>query len=859
MTDFPVRVVFDASGVPQGISTVRSGLTGLEQQAKNVNRTLSVTANNLRTMGRSGRGVETVSRNMRSVRAEASRTKPALEQVNRQLQFTSRHGRGLRTTSRRVRDIGREAEVSRRAVRGMRQSLSGVARSNRGLQRTAKNVRDIGGASRGVTGASTALRGFSLSATSAAAAAGGLSAALTGGNLAIAAIAAAAVFATVKLVKFGDTIATTADEMRLLRARVDTLSGSDKAFDLLTASADRLGLRARDTSDVFSRFAIASQDIGLTVEQTDRLTETVLQLGRISGTASQELIGASRQLGQGLASNRLAGEELRSVMEGLPLVARAIAKDLGVPVGALKQLAEEGKLTAKVVSQALLNASADTQAAFEKLPFTLEQTRAQLSNAIDRFFLALDERLGISKFFKFFTEGLTDAVNQATELLGGTPRLEGDRPQVSTEVTGGLATKTKQEIQREKNVATFLRDLKGVTLELESQAALQGVIGGKVQEQAARLDLARTLLKNNLTLTAAQRQEFEKTVLAIRKAGDELQQAEAREGLGQMAIELGRNVAALETQALTIQQSAGAQARANVNLELSNFLTTNNIRLTKEQAAAFRDLAKDIETTTDRLENAKRANDIFLSARGPLIEYTKSMEALETATKNFGLSTEEAAKAQRDFRIELLETQTTAEAGAERAFLKISRDAEDSASRVEDAFTSTFDDLKSTLADFVATGELTFDKFVQNVNRKLAEIAIDDLFAQLAGGKGDALNQIGATVAGVFGGGGGGGGSVTATDFDIGQFDFASGGSFKVGPDTAAGKRDGVDNRLIAFNARDGEEVMVTPPGQSAGANVSVTMVIQGVRDVDTFRRNQSQITGVMARSAQEQMARTIR
>ncbi len=60
------------------------------------------------------------------------------------------------------------------------------------------------------------------------------------------------------------------------------------------------------------------------------------------------------EFGQALAAGVLRGEEFNSVVENSPRLAQAVADGLNVPIGRLRKLAEEGRLTADVVVQALL-------------------------------------------------------------------------------------------------------------------------------------------------------------------------------------------------------------------------------------------------------------------------------------------------------------------------------------------------------------------------------------------------------------------------------------------------------------------------------------------------------------------------
>ena len=101
--------------------------------------------------------------------------------------------------------------------------------------------------------------------------------------------------------------------------------------------------------------------------------------------------------------------------------------------------------------------------------------------------------------------------------------------------------------------------------------------------------------------------------------------------------------------------------------------------------------------------------------------------------------------------------------------------------------------------------------------------------------------MIGQIVGGISGGGGGGGSAGgSALSWIGGLLGFASGGSFQVGGATSMGNINGVDNRLVAFRARDGENVTVTPPGRvPGGVTVNQTFMTP---DANSFRRSQNQI-----------------
>ncbi|MFV3334246.1 tape measure protein [Pseudomonas sp. NY15437] len=74
----------------------------------------------------------------------------------------------------------------------------------------------------------------------------------------------------------------------------------------------------------------------------------------ISGASAEEADASIIQFAQALGAGALRGDEFNSVAEQTPRLMRALADGLGVARGALKQMANDGQLTANVVINALL-------------------------------------------------------------------------------------------------------------------------------------------------------------------------------------------------------------------------------------------------------------------------------------------------------------------------------------------------------------------------------------------------------------------------------------------------------------------------------------------------------------------------
>ena len=90
----------------------------------------------------------------------------------------------------------------------------------------------------------------------------------------------------------------------------------------------------------------------------------------IGGATAQEQSNAMIQLTQAMAAGALRGEELNSILDGAPGIARAIEKYMGIAEGSIKTVAQEGKVTAEVVKNAMFAMADETNAKFDSMPKT---------------------------------------------------------------------------------------------------------------------------------------------------------------------------------------------------------------------------------------------------------------------------------------------------------------------------------------------------------------------------------------------------------------------------------------------------------------------------------------------------------
>ena len=149
------------------------------------------------------------------------------------------------------------------------------------------------------------------------------------------------------------TLASYADALTNMENRLRLTSSSTQNLeavqDALFASANRSRSAVEATGEIYTRVALSARNLGASQQDVISVTETLQKAAVISGASAREANAALIQLGQGLASNRLSGDELRSVLEQLPYVSDLIVDYLNktgqfgkVSRGELRQLGKEG-------------------------------------------------------------------------------------------------------------------------------------------------------------------------------------------------------------------------------------------------------------------------------------------------------------------------------------------------------------------------------------------------------------------------------------------------------------------------------------------------------------------------------------
>lgn len=157
---------------------------------------------------------------------------------------------------------------------------------------------------------------------------------------------------------------------------------TERVFDI--SQKTRSGLDA--TATLYARLERSTRSYGVSVEDITRLTTIINQGFVVSGATAEEASNAIIQLAQGLASGALRGDEFNSVNEQGNRLMIALADSMNVSIGALRNMAAEGKLTTEVIVNGLLSQGDKIGQEFAKTTATISQSLEIANNNITKFF-----------------------------------------------------------------------------------------------------------------------------------------------------------------------------------------------------------------------------------------------------------------------------------------------------------------------------------------------------------------------------------------------------------------------------------------------------------------------------------------
>ena len=195
------------------------------------------------------------------------------------------------------------------------------------------------------------------------------------------------------------SIVKTIDEWKVIEGQVNNVTKSQQESKAVQKEIYNIASRTRQqygsTAELFTSVARNAQELKKSTKDILLFTEDVSNAMLLGGGDASSQEAALVQLGQALGSGTLRGDELNSIMEQAPRLAKAIADGMGTTIGQLRQMGSEGKLTAQDVFNAIRGQSDRLKMELGKMPWTIGQASNKMQNAIGKFFKEFEDKTGI--------------------------------------------------------------------------------------------------------------------------------------------------------------------------------------------------------------------------------------------------------------------------------------------------------------------------------------------------------------------------------------------------------------------------------------------------------------------------------
>ncbi|WP_447573973.1 tape measure protein [Acinetobacter baumannii] len=302
-------------------------------------------------------------------------------------------------------------------------------------------------------------------------------------------------------------------------SKMDTYTGLQNRLKLVTNNQVELNKATEDTFriaqktysawdsvlQVYQRFSDNAKTLNLTMDDTARLTETVSKAVAISGASAEAADAALVQFGQALASGTLRGEELNSVMEQTPALAKAIAKGMGITVGELRSVAAEGKITSQEIVKALKNVQDEVDALFAKTDITIGQSLTLLNNEITKFVGEAGKGSGAAQALSGSIQLLANNLNLIADsaFAIGIGLMTKAVLTKTVAVQASIAASTKQVFatiaERNANIAAAKAEVESALAEAQSTQVTLTNIKATHAQIMAEIELEKVRLKAQIT------------------------------------------------------------------------------------------------------------------------------------------------------------------------------------------------------------------------------------------------------------------------------------------------------------------------------------------------------------------------
>ncbi|WP_407470137.1 tape measure protein [Xanthomonas campestris] len=302
------------------------------------------------------------------------------------------------------------------------------------------------------------------------------------------------------------------DQYTNISGRLKLATSGQQAFAIAQAEvfaiSQRTSTALESTATLYGRLAQATAEYGLTQQRQLALTQTINRTFAISGASADAASNTITQFTQALAGGVLRAEEFNSVIENSPRLARALADGLGVGMGQLRKMVNDGGISVDQLVKALEGQAGAIEKEFNTIPLTVERAMVQLRNSITQFVGEGSQQLGAGSglaqsiaFLANNLDGLDEIVGVVAVAFGG--RLLGNLAKASAEKL--VAAAASRQLAQAELVAARAAEAQAVgqlSLARAGVTAAGSTVAAEQALAAAQLRTATAAQAASVALTA---------------------------------------------------------------------------------------------------------------------------------------------------------------------------------------------------------------------------------------------------------------------------------------------------------------------------------------------------------------------
>ena len=220
-----------------------------------------------------------------------------------------------------------------------------------------------------------------------------------------------------------------ADSYARMLNRIRVVTNTNQELFAAMGAVERISRETRTSLeanvDMYARVALNVKQLGISQREIVRFSTSLNHALILSGVTAREAHWGMIQLSQGMASGALRGDELRSVMEQLPVVSDVLAKHLGVTRGELRLLAFQGKVTTQEIIAGFRAAEKELAEKFAKRIPTVDEAFTALRGSVTAWLGKMDQAVGGTRFLANALLFLGNHLDALTPIIAGFASIVG--------------------------------------------------------------------------------------------------------------------------------------------------------------------------------------------------------------------------------------------------------------------------------------------------------------------------------------------------------------------------------------------------------------------------------------------------